>query len=69
MYEILRKMGFEGRVRMAFELIGNLRKITEAGVRQRHPDDTEHQAQLGAIRLAIGEELFKKVYPNQDIQP
>ena len=69
MYEILRNIGFEGRVRMTFELSQNLRKISEAGVRHRHPNYTDRQVQLAAIKLAIGPKLFKQAYPGEDVQP
>jgi len=40
-FEILRRLGPEGRLRMAFEMSDNLRRIVEAGVRGRHPDYNE----------------------------
>jgi hypothetical protein len=67
-FSILRKMGMEGRARMAFELSDALRSITESGVRQRHPDYDENMVRLAAIRIAIGEELFRQAYPDIEIE-
>jgi hypothetical protein len=35
---VLRRLGIEGRARMTFELSDNLRAVTEAGIRHRHPE-------------------------------
>ena len=58
-----------GRAAMAFELSDNLRAITESGVRMRHPDYTDDMVRLAAIRLAIGERLFREAYPGIEIKP
>ena len=67
-FSILRKMGMEGRARMAFELSDALRSITESGVRQRHPDYDENMVRLAALRIAIGEDLFHQAYPDIEIE-
>jgi hypothetical protein len=69
MWETLRKQGFDGRVKMTFELSNNLRAVTEAGVRHRHPDYDDRQVRLAAFKLAIGPELFKLAYPSENIEP
>lgn len=65
---ILRKIGMEGRGRMAIELSDNLRATVEAGIRQRHPEYDDNMVKLAALRLAIGEELFRKAYPDLEIE-
>ena len=67
-FSILRKMGMEGRARMAFELSDALRSITESGVRQRHPNYDENMVRLAAIRITIGDELFRQAYPDIEIE-
>jgi len=69
MWEALRKQGFDGRVKMTFELSNNLRRVTEAGVRHRHPDYDDRRVRLAAFKLAIGSELFKLAYPSENIEP
>ena len=61
------KLGMEGRARMAIELSDGLRSIIESGVRQRHPDYDENMVRLAAVRIAIGEELFRQAYPDVEI--
>ena len=68
-WQILRNLGFEGRVRMTFELNRSLRSISEAGVRRRHPDYDERRVRLAAIKLAIGADLFERAYPGEDVEP
>ena len=67
-FSIFRKMGMEGRARMAMELSDGLRSIIESGVRQRHPDYDEDMVRLAATRIAIGEELFRQAYPDIEIE-
>ena len=61
-FEILRKLGPEVRLKMAFELSNNLRSIVEAGVKLRHPDYEEREIQHEVLRLMIGETLFKQMH-------
>ncbi len=63
-FSILRKIGIAGRANVAIELNDGLRAIIESGVRQRHPDYDDNMVCLAAIRLAIGEQLFRKAYPD-----
>jgi hypothetical protein len=67
-FSILRRIGIEGRGRMAIELSDGLREIIESGVRQRHPDYDNRMVQLAALRLAIGEQLFRQAYPRVDVK-
>ena len=46
----------------------HFRSITESGVRQRHPDYDENMVRLAAIRIAIGEDLFRQAYPDVEIE-
>ena len=67
-FSILRKIGMEGRARMAINLSDGLRSIIESGVRQRHPDYDENMVRLAAIRITIGDELFRQAYPDIEIE-
>jgi len=63
--EILRRMGPEARLKMAFELSDNLRSIVEAGVRGRHMDYNEQQIKREVLHLMIGDVLFKQMFPHK----
>jgi hypothetical protein len=54
---------------MTFELNKSLRSISEAGIRHRHPEYDERRVRLAAIKLSIGADLFKLVYPGEDVEP
>ncbi len=47
---------------MTFELSDNLRAITEAGIRHRHPEYDEEQVRLALIRAVLGDKLFGRFY-------
>ncbi len=59
--EILRKLGPEVRIKLAFEMSDNLRYAVEAGVRYRHPEFNEKKVNLEVMRLMIGDRLFKRM--------
>lgn len=59
---ILRKLGPEGRIRMAFEMSNTVRAFAEAGIRHRHPEYDERQVRSALIRMMLGEELFRRYY-------
>lgn len=63
-FEILRKLDINARAEMTFQLSNNLRRIVEAGVRQRHPDYDGETVKKAVLRLMIGERLFQEVFRN-----
>ncbi|NQT04348.1 MAG: hypothetical protein HQ580_20145 [Planctomycetes bacterium] len=63
-FEILRRLGPEVRLKMAFGLSDNLRSIVEAGVRGRNPSYDEQKTKQEVLRLMIGDVLFKQIYPD-----
>jgi hypothetical protein len=68
-FQALENMGLEGRARLTFQLCDELRSISMSGVKARHPEYSGRQVKLGAIKLAIGADLFRQVYPNEDVEP
>jgi hypothetical protein len=68
-FEILRRLGPEVRLKMAFEMSDNLRSIVESGVRGRNPDYDEQKIKQEVLRLMIGERLFREIFeegPNSE---
>lgn len=63
-FEILRRLGPQARLKIAFELSDNIRSIVEAGVRGRNPSYNEQQIKQEVLRLMIGDALFKQIYPD-----
>lgn len=66
--EALERLGPEGRAKLTFELIEQLRMIVEAGVRARHPEYTPEQVRLARNRIYWGDDLFRQVYPGVEIE-
>jgi hypothetical protein len=67
--QVLKRLGPERRARMTFDLSDSLRELLATGVRMRHPDYDSRQVRLAATRLAIGEQLFRAAFPDQDVRP
>lgn len=63
-FKVLQKLDIKARAEMTFQLSDNLRKITEAGIRYRHPDYSNQMVLFALARLTLGEHLFHQVYPN-----
>jgi hypothetical protein len=64
---VYRRMPPERRLELAFEMTEWARELSAAGVRARHPEYTERQVKLAVIRLTLGEELFRKAFPGEDV--
>ena len=61
-FEVLKKMDINARAEMTFELSDNLRSIIESGIQKRHPDYTQDQIKLAALKLTIGDDLFHQAF-------
>src|SRR5262249_14627772 len=68
-HAVYRRMSPETRLRLACQMSDSIRALAADGVRARHPDYTERQLQLAVIRMTLGDELFRRVYPGQDVAP
>ncbi len=66
--KILGKLDIHARAEMTFHLSDNLRKITEAGIRYRHPDYSRQTIHLALMRLTLGDNLFNQVFPNTKVE-
>jgi hypothetical protein len=67
-WSVFRRMSATRRLEIALSLSDSLRRLVGAGVRSRHPDYSEEQVRHAVIRLSLGEDLFRKVYPDCDVQ-
>jgi len=63
------RLGPEGRVALAARMSEDLREVTRAGIRQRHPDYADPIVELALRALTWGPELFSEVYPDTAIPP
>jgi hypothetical protein len=69
LFEIYRRMPPLRRFELALEMGEMARSLSDAGVRSRHPDYSDEQVRLAVIRLSLGDDLFREVYPGVDVQP
>jgi hypothetical protein len=67
-FEVYRRIGLAGRAQIAFELSDALREITRSGIRLRHPEYDEGEVRLAALRLILGDELFRKLFNTLQIE-
>jgi len=63
----LRKMSTAERAEMTFQLSNNLREITEAGIRQRHPDYNREQVTAAVLKMVLDKDTFRKIFPHSRI--
>jgi len=68
-FEVLRRIGPEGRFRRMVELSDNLQAVAAAGVRNRHPEYSDETVRLAVARLKLGDELFRKAFPRVTVEP
>lgn len=66
-YAIWKKMGMEERLKLAFQMSEDMRRVLADGVRHRHPDYTVEQVELAVKRLLLGDKLFREAFPGKDI--
>jgi hypothetical protein len=43
--------------------------VSAEGVRSRHPEYTPRQVELAVIRMMVGDDLFRRAYPGEDVRP
>jgi hypothetical protein len=63
---VFRRMPAERRLRMGCQMADSARNALIARARARHPEYTERQVELAAIRALLGEELFRRAYPGEE---
>lgn len=67
--EIQARMGPSRRAEAAFEASEFVRALALAGIRRRHPDYDERSLRLALFRRIYGEDLFRSVYPGENVAP
>jgi hypothetical protein len=63
--DLLRKIPPEEKLRRTLELTEAARKLSEAGLREAHPNTSEREIFLRMAQRQLGEELFQKVYGDE----
>jgi hypothetical protein len=61
--DVYRRLGGAERISIAFRLGRLARETALAGIRSRHPDYSEAEAQMALRRLVLGDEIVRAVWP------
>jgi hypothetical protein len=61
--EAYRRLGPAARSRLAARLSADVRELTRAGIRARHPEYGAEEVELAIRRLLYGDDLFRRAWP------
>lgn len=62
-----RRLGGAERVAIGFRLRSMIREVALAGIRRRHPEYDEAEAQRALRRLLLGDELVRQAYRGENL--
>ena len=65
--DVYRRLGGAGRLAIVFRLNALVREAAAAGIRRRHPDYTDEQVRAALMRLRLGDDLMRRVFPERDL--
>jgi hypothetical protein len=65
--EAYRRMGGTGRTAVMFRLIELARENAKAGIRARHPDYDEDHVHHAFLRLRLGDDLVREIWPDREL--
>lgn len=63
-FRVWRRTGSARCLLLAIEMSEELRRVTAAGIRSRHPDYTQAEVRWALLRLTLGDDLFGRAYPD-----
>ena len=61
---LYRKMSSEERTTIGYQMSLDARATTLAAIHARHPDYDEVTARWALFRMLVGDELFRRAWPN-----
>ena len=62
-----RRMGAGRRAQIAARLSADVRRLSRAGIRSRHPAYTDEDVELALRRLLYGDDLFRRAWPGRPL--
>jgi len=63
--ETYRRLGAAKRAEIAAALSDELREVTLAGIRRRHPDYSDAVCRQALLRLILGDDLVRSIWPHR----
>ena len=64
-----RRMGGERRLAIGIAMSDEVREITLAGIKARHPEYGAEEARQALLRLLLGDDLYGAAYPGRERLP
>lgn len=58
-----RSMGGERCLLLAMQMSDEIRRVTAAGIRHRHPNYSDGEVRWALLRVVLGEDLFAEAFP------
>jgi hypothetical protein len=65
--EVYRRIGPEGRARLAARLSADTRELARAGIRSRHPAYTDEEVDFALRRVLYGDDLVGRAWPGRSL--
>jgi hypothetical protein len=64
---IYRRMGASQRATLAAEMSEMARAMALENIRRRHPEYDTHQVRMALFRMLLGDDLFRRVWPQEQL--
>ena len=64
---VYRRLGAAQRARLAGRLSEDVRELSRAGIRARHPAYTDEEVEFAVRRLLYGDDLFRRAWPGRSL--
>jgi hypothetical protein len=64
---LYRRRGGAWRLQTSLRLSDFTRRLTKAGIRDRHPEYSEEQVRRAFMRLMHGDEVARAIWPNEPL--
>jgi hypothetical protein len=65
--DVYRRLGAGRRAQLAARLSADVRRLSRAGIRSRHPAYTDEDVELALHRLLYGDDLFRRAWPGRPL--
>lgn len=66
-FAVWRRLGPQGRSALAAQMSDDVRTIAREGIRSRHPEYSESDAEFALRRMMLGDELFRAAWPKAPV--
>jgi len=68
-HAVWERMGGVGRLKAALAASDDVRRVSAAGIRHRHPEYDEEQVRQALLLVVLGDELYGAAFPDRPALP